>query len=198
MRLKQPDGSPTMSFQTYTAPELQVAHWLNTDRTITLASLRGRVVVLHAFQMLCPSCVSHGLPQAAKIKDTFPEADVAVIGLHTVFEHHAVMGVEALKAFVHEHRIDFPIGVDQASVGSDIPLTMQAYSMQGTPSLVLIDRKGVVRLHRFGRMDDMHLGALIGQLVMELPEPSTAIQHEGSMPTTAAGQCDENGCQIPT
>jgi peroxiredoxin len=158
-----------MSFQTFPAPELQTSHWLNADSPISLASLRGRVVVLHAFQMLCPGCVSHALPQAAKIKETFPEADVAVIGLHTVFEHHAVMGVEALKVFVHEYSIDYPVGVDQASRRSDIPLTMQAYSMQGTPSLVLIDRKGIVRLHRFGRMDDMHLGALIGQLVMEAP-----------------------------
>jgi hypothetical protein len=155
---------------TYPAPELQVSHWLNTDSPMSLAGLRGRVVVLHAFQMLCPGCVAHGLPQAAKIRETFPEADVAVIGLHTVFEHHAVMGVEALKVFMHEYRIDFPVGVDQASTGSDIPLTMQAYGMQGTPSLVLIDRKGIVRLHRFGRMDDMQLGALIGQLVMEASE----------------------------
>jgi peroxiredoxin len=162
-----------MSFQTYPAPELQTSHWLNADSPISLASLRGRVVVLHAFQMLCPGCVSHGLPQASKIRDTFPEADVAVIGLHTVFEHHAVMGVEALKVFVHEYRIGFPVGIDQASAGSDMPLTMQAYSMQGTPSLVLIDRKGIVRLHRFGRMDDMHLGALIGQLVMETRETFT-------------------------
>ena len=187
-----------MSFQTYLAPELQTSHWLNADSPISLASLRGRVVVLHAFQMLCPGCVSHGLPQAAKIRETFPEADVAVIGLHTVFEHHAVTGVDALKAFVHEYRIGFPVGVDQVGVGSDIPLTMQAYSMQGTPSLVLIDRKGTVRLHRFGRMDDMHLGALIGQLVMETPEPSAATKHEGGMPTTTAGLCDEHGCPIPT
>jgi peroxiredoxin len=187
-----------MSFQTFPAPELQISHWLNTDNPITLTGLRGRVVVLHAFQMLCPGCVSHGLPQATKISETFPEADVAVIGLHTVFEHHAVMGVDALKAFVHEYRIGFPVGVDQAGVGSDIPLTMQAYSMQGTPSLVLIDRKGIVRLHRFGRMDDMHLGALIGQLVMEMPEPSAAIEPGGGKPAAATGLCDEHGCPIPT
>lgn len=171
-----------MSLQTIPAPELQVSHWLNTASPLTLAGLRGRVVVLHAFQMLCPSCVSHGLPQASKIRETFPEADVAVIGLHTVFEHHAVMGVEALKAFVHEYRIDFPVGVDQASAGSDIPRTMQAYSLQGTPSLVLIDRQGSVRLQHFGRMDDMHLGALIGQLVMEGAAPSVP------------GHCDDSGC----
>jgi hypothetical protein len=56
-----------MSFQNFPAPELQVSHWLNADSPITLARLRGRVVVVHAFQMLCPSCVSHGLPQATKI-----------------------------------------------------------------------------------------------------------------------------------
>ncbi len=53
------------------APELQVSQWLNTLRSITLAELRGRVVVLHAFQMLCPGCVSHGLPQAAAIHELF-------------------------------------------------------------------------------------------------------------------------------
>ncbi len=187
-----------MNFQTFPAPKLQTSHWLNTDSPVTLASLRGQVVVLHAFQMLCPGCVSHGLPQASKIRETFPKTDVAVIGLHTVFEHHAVMGVEALRAFVHEYSIDFPIGVDQASLGSDIPLTMQAYSMQGTPSLVLIDRKGTVRLHRFGRMDDMHLGALIGQLVMEAPEHPAPTGTGTSTPAAAAGPCDAQGCPLPT
>jgi peroxiredoxin len=187
-----------MRFQSYPAPELQTSHWLNTESPMSLASLRGRVVVLHAFQMLCPGCVSHGLPQASKIKETFPEADVAVIGLHTVFEHHAVMGVEALKVFVHEYHIDFPVGVDQASAGDGIPLTMQAYSMQGTPSLVLIDRQGIVRLHRFGRMDDMHLGALIGQLVMEVPAPTAQSESRSgaSLSAATADRCDDQGCPV--
>lgn len=47
------------------APPLQVSEWLNTPQPISLAPLRGRVVVLHAFQMLCPACVAHGLPPAA-------------------------------------------------------------------------------------------------------------------------------------
>ncbi len=194
-----------MHFQTYPAPELHVSHWLNTASPITLAGLRGRVVVLHAFQMLCPSCVSHGLPQAARVKEAFPEADVAVIGLHTVFEHHAVMGVEALKAFVHEYRIDLPIGVDQASPGSDIPHTMQAYSLQGTPSLVLIDRQGQVRLQHFGHLDDLRLGALIGQLVAQVPQPAAAGHGAGGVHgavgavgagTVAPSRCDDNGCAI--
>ena len=68
------------------APALRVAQWFNTENPITLESLRGRVVVLHAFQMLCPGCVSHGIPQAQRIRDAFLASDVSVIGLHTVFE----------------------------------------------------------------------------------------------------------------
>ena len=89
--------------------------------------------------MLCPGCVSHGLPQAQRVRATFPQEQVAVIGLHTVFEHHAAMTPVALQAFLHEYRIGFPVGVDRADPESPIPLTMRAYAMQGTPTLVLID-----------------------------------------------------------
>lgn len=149
------------------APELQVSQWLNAEAPLTLAALRGRVVVLHAFQMLCPACVSHGLPQAARIHAAFGTDDVAVIGLHTVFEHHAVMTPEALRAFVHENRLAFPIGIDQPAAQGRIPLTMQAYALRGTPSLVLVDRRGRRRLSHFGHLDDLRVGALLGQLVGE-------------------------------
>ena len=46
------------------APPLQVAQWFNTKQPLTLEGLRGRVVVLHAFQMLCPGCVQHAVPQS--------------------------------------------------------------------------------------------------------------------------------------
>ena len=88
------------------APELQAAEWLNTAKPLSLQQLRGKVVAIYAFQMLCPGCVSHGIPQAKTIRATFDEKDVAVLGLHSVFEHHAVMNRAALEAFVHEYRID--------------------------------------------------------------------------------------------
>ena len=156
-----------MDENTETAPELQVSEWINTDQPITLKDLRGRVVVLHAFQMLCPGCVQHGVPQATKIHNAFDRKDLVVLGLHTVFEHHAVMGPDALKVFMHEYRIPFPVGVDAAPAGSDIPLTMQTYGLRGTPSLVVIDRNGYVRLNHFGQVDDLLVGAVLGQLVAE-------------------------------
>ncbi len=150
-----------------TAPELSVSEWLNTDAPMSLASLRGKVVVLHAFQMLCPGCVSMGIPQAERIRQVFDKNDVAVIGLHTVFEHHAAMTPVALKAFVHEYRLTMPIGIDTHSDGDPIPDTMRAYNLRGTPSLILIDRAGVIRYHHFGKVDDLALGAQIALLAVE-------------------------------
>lgn len=149
------------------APSWSVSQWLNTVSPITLDSLRGKVTVLHAFQMLCPACVSHGIPQAKAIHQAFPQDKVAVIGLHTVFEHHAAMTPVALEAFVHEYRLGFPIGIDEADPRGPTPLTMRAYSMEGTPTLILIDKAGYIRLHHFGKLDDIRVGAVIGQLLTE-------------------------------
>lgn len=154
------------------APPLQVAEWLNTPAPLALAALRGRVVVLHAFQMLCPGCLSHGLPQAERVHRVFRNEGVSVIGLHTVFEHHDVMGPDALRVFMHEYRWSFPVGIDQPAQGTGLPRTMQAYHLDGTPSLVLIDRRGHIRLQHLGHIDDLLLGGLIGRLLAEpLPSP---------------------------
>ena len=177
------------------APELQVSQWLNTLRSITLAELRGRVVVLHAFQMLCPGCVLHGLPQATAIHDTFPAADVAVIGIHCVFEHHSAMTPVALEAFLYEYRIRFPVAVDRPSTSGNIPHTMEAFGMRGTPTLILLDRQGCIRLNHFGRMDDLRVGATIGQLVSEAAiDPYS--NHYQEQHAAERGGCDGEGCAI--
>jgi hypothetical protein len=150
------------------APAWDVQTWLNTEAPLSLEDLRGTVVVVHAFQMLCPGCVSHGIPQAKAIHQAFPPGRVQVIGLHTVFEHHAAMGEVALRAFLHEYRIRFPVGIDRPDPrGNPIPLTMQAWHLQGTPTLVVIDAAGRIRLHHFGQLEDLRVGAVIGQLLAE-------------------------------
>jgi hypothetical protein len=53
------------------------------------------------------------------------------------------------------------------SAGSPIPHTMERYKMRGTPSLVLIDKQGLVRKHTFGPVDDLRIGAEIGALTQE-------------------------------
>lgn len=149
-----------------TLDDLSVSEWLNAAPDFGPASLAGRVVAVEAFQMLCPGCVSHGLPQAKAIRQIFAEADVAVIGLHSVFEHHAAMTPVSLAAFLHEYRIPFPVGVDRPGAGA-LPVTMERFRLQGTPSLLLFDRAGILRAHHFGQVHDMVIGAEIASLLAE-------------------------------
>ncbi|QPI53357.1 redoxin family protein [Massilia antarctica] len=160
------------------APEFQVVAWLNAPVPVSLAGLRGKVVAAYAFQMLCPGCVSHAIPQAKHVRQIFAREDVEVLGLHTVFEHHAAMGSAALEAFIHEYRIDFPVGIDQPSGQGPLPLTMQAYQLRGTPTLLLFDRQGVLRHTLLGAVHDMQVGALIAQLAAR----TTAQPHQPHQP----------------
>ena len=138
------------------APELQTTDWLNTDEPTLLGALRGKVVLIEAFQMLCPGCVSHGLPQAMRAHRVFDRDEVAVVGLHTVFEHHDAQGSRAaLAAFLHEYKITFPVGIDAPSGRGGLPKTMALYGMKGTPTLLLVDKRGRLRKHKFGWEDDL-------------------------------------------
>lgn len=152
------------------APELSVSQWFNTDDTPTLESLRGEVVIIEAFQMLCPGCVTAGIPQAQRIQQIFGKT-VTILGLHTVFEHHEAMTPTSLEAFLYEYRITFPVGVDEQVAGSEIPRTMREYALRGTPSLIFIDRAGRLRANTFGQHDDLAVGALIARLIDE-PAPT--------------------------
>ena len=148
--------------------DLDVSGWVG-DRSVDLDELRGKVVLVEAFQMLCPGCVSHGIPQAQRIHRTFNPDQAAVIGLHTVFEHHDVMGPDALAAFVSEYGIDFPVAIDRSD-GQRLPVTMRRYQLQGTPSMILADRTGRIRRIEFGQVQDLAVGAWIGQLLAEPAE----------------------------
>lgn len=149
------------------AAEWKVERWFNTQQPLSVASLHGKVIVLEAFQMLCPGCVSEGLPQALRVHATFSPDQVAVVGLHTVFEHHQAMTPVSLEAFLHEYRISFPVAVDLPDPQSAAPLTMREYSMRGTPTLILIDAEGFIRQHYFGKVSDLVLGAEIALLIAE-------------------------------
>lgn len=148
-------------------PAWKVVQWFNTQQALELDDLRGKVVMLHTFQMLCPACVLHATPQAQRVRKAFPLAEVAVIGLHTVFEHHDVMGSRALQAFIHEFGLRFPVGIDAPGDVGPLPQTMSMLDLQGTPSVLLLDRQGRIRLNHFGRLEDMELGAMLGQLMAE-------------------------------
>lgn len=171
------------------SPEWRVSRWFNSEAPLSLDALRGKVVMVSAFQMLCPGCVSEGLPQARRVREGFPDDDLAVVGLHTVFEHHSAMTPVSLEAFLHEYRITFPVGVDETDSSSPIPLTMQAYAMRGTPTTLLFDRSGHLRRNVFGHVPDLRLGAEIMALIGESGlAAGTSANHQSEV-------CTPEGCR---
>lgn len=180
-----------------TARPWRIDAWLNTPTPLSLEGLRGRVVVLLAFQMLCPGCVAQALPLAMRVHRSFAQQDVAMIGLHTVFEHHDAMTQTALAAFLHEYRIGFPVGIDLADGPHPVPATMRAYSMRGTPTWMLYDTHGRLRGQWFGGIEPLRLGADIGALLerghsAEDAQPPGATGPGAGVP--ALQSCDAAAC----
>lgn len=56
------------SYSSVIAPELMISEWLNAENDLTLETLRGNVVVMEAFQMLCLGCVSRSLSQIKSVQ----------------------------------------------------------------------------------------------------------------------------------
>ena len=171
------------------APELAVSAWFNVPQPLSLAALRGRPVFLHSFQLLCPGCVSDAIPQVKRIERVFGHTDLQVIGIHTVFEHHAAMSPTTLKAFLHEYRLTSPVAVDLADGDSDIPVTMRRYGLRGTPSSVLIGRDGTILHHAFGVEDDLAVGARLAMALAAAPPGNLATGADAAAQDCGDGQC---------
>lgn len=166
-------------FDPQNPPELEASTWLNAPEPRPLESLKGRVVVLTAFQTHCPGSLKHGLPQAERVAQGFSDDEVVVIGLNTAFEEPEKQTADKLAAFLTEHGLTFPVAKDTVN-GGDIPKTMAAYEIQGTPTTLIFDRQGRLRRHYLGRVDDIRLAAEVMAFCMEAPnapvEQSMAVE----------------------
>jgi len=178
------------TFDPENPPALVTAQFYNAPEAPTLAKLKGKVVVLVGFQMLCPGSLRHSLPQAERLARAFNADEVAVLGLHMVFENHKDMTPSLLEPFLKSERISIPVLVD-APGDAGVPKTMETYGMQGTPTLLLFDRQGRLRRHYLGAVDDVRLGAEIMALAMEDPkaerEVSVAIERRLAATLTDPG-----------
>ncbi|MDX2289276.1 MAG: TlpA disulfide reductase family protein [Hyphomicrobiaceae bacterium] len=151
-------------------PDFSVETWINTLKAPTLADLKGRVVVVAAFQTGCKGSLTHGIPQAQRVAENFDPRQVVVIGLVTPFENAEGQTKERVEAFAAEHGLMFPIAIDKIVPGQDMTATMEAYELRGTPSVLVFDRQGRVRRHYLGEASDIRLASEIMAMLVEHPE----------------------------
>jgi len=147
------------------APELSGAGgWINTDGPLTLASLRGRVVLLDFWTFCCINCL-RVIEEVRPLEERFGDR-LVVIGVHSPkFPHeqdHA-----AVERAVRRHRVEHPV-VDDPEMR-----TWQEYGVRAWPTLVVIDPAGYVVASAAGEGNGQAVGALIEQLLNDAGAPVT-------------------------
>jgi thiol-disulfide isomerase/thioredoxin len=142
---------------TVRAPEFPAGlEWLNTERPLTLAALRGKVVILDFWTYCCINC-QHVLPQLRRLEERFPN-ELAVIGVHSA-KFTSEEETYNVRAAVMRHDIRHPVVNDRAFV------MWRAYAVRAWPTIVIIDPDGKVIGGHSGEFDAAPLGDLIGDLI---------------------------------
>jgi cytochrome oxidase Cu insertion factor (SCO1/SenC/PrrC family) len=131
--------------------------------------LRGRVVVIDFFQLWCPGSNEFSVPLFKSWQDRFAgRDDVMLVSIETVFEGHDVQTPERLRAYVRESGLTHPVGIDAYAPDDPvIPVTMKRFGTEGTPQVVIVDKRGKIRFSHFGRFDPLVVEAFIERLTRE-------------------------------
>ena len=141
------------------APELEGGRgWLNTDRPLRLAGLRGKVVLLDFWTYGCVNCM-HVIPDLKRLEEKYPK-ELVVVGVHSAkFENEKE--TENIRRIVLRYGLEHPVVND-----ADFRI-WQAYAVRAWPTLVLIDPAGYVVGYASGEGNYNVLDEAIGKLVEE-------------------------------
>ncbi|MDQ0425121.1 thiol-disulfide isomerase/thioredoxin [Cellulomonas iranensis] len=157
------------------ASELVGRGWLNTGgRDVTLADLRGKVVVLDFWTFCCINCL-HVLDELREIEERHRDV-LVIVGVHSPkFVHEA--DPVALAAAVERYEVHHPVLDDPDLV------TWQAFTARAWPTLVVIDPEGYVVAQMAGEGHAHAVETLVAELVAEHEAKGTL--HRGDGPYVA-------------
>ena len=126
-----------------TAPEIRgIEKWLNTSGPQTLASLKGKVVLVDFWTYSCINCL-RTLPHVEAWYNKYHSSGFEVIGVSTpefAFEKDPGNVARAIK----QYGIPYPVALDNNYK------TWNAYNNQYWPAEYLIDATGKIRRTEFG------------------------------------------------
>jgi thiol-disulfide isomerase/thioredoxin len=118
------------------APELSGAvAWLNVPAPLSLAALRGKVVLLDFWTYGCINCI-HILPDLKKLEARFPN-ELVVIGVHAA-KFTNEQATENIRQIIRRYEITHPVANDAEF------RIWRAYTVRAWPSRVIIDPAGYI------------------------------------------------------
>jgi DNA-binding beta-propeller fold protein YncE len=118
------------------APELTGGSgWLNTDRPLSIAALKGKVILLDFWTYGCINCM-HIIPDLKRLEAKYPN-QLVVIGVHSAkFKNEKE--TENIRRIILRYELEHPVYND-----SDFNV-WQSYGVHAWPTQVLIDPAGYI------------------------------------------------------
>ncbi len=131
----------------------------NTMRTLTNRDLAGKVVVIDFWASWCGPCVVE-LPEIQKLVDHYNRANKRVLIL-ALSQDMLPEQIPALRKFIEKTLADKGINLTSGPAGriglDPTNAVGRAFSVEGFPSLVILDGKGIVRSAYVGYHSDTDL-----------------------------------------
>ena len=149
------------------APEfLEIASWINSE-PLTMAELRGQVVLIDFWTYTCVNCI-RTFPYLKEWHRKYADKGLVIVGVHRpefTFEENR----ENVISAVERHGLQYPTAQDNASA------TWDAYSNRFWPAKYLIDANGYVHYTHFGEGAYAETEGKIRELLVETGAEIAAI-----------------------
>jgi len=144
------------------APELTNTIWINSDKPLRLAALRGQVVLIQFWTFECINCY-HTLPY---MKDAF--AKYKTLGVQFIGVHYPEFDYERdlnnVKNFIVKEGITYPVTTDNDGAA------WNAYEMHAWPAFIIVDKNGHMRYRQIGEGGYDMISQVLDALIAE-PAP---------------------------
>lgn len=179
-----PTNKQKFNITAYDAPELKnIAAWINSDPK-TIASLKGKVVLIDFWTYSCINC-QRTQPYLNAWYDKYSNDGLVIVGVHAPefgFEKVTKNVQDAVKSA----NIKYPVALDNDFA------TWQAYENRFWPAKYLIDKDGQVRYTHFGEGDYAETEETIQALLKESGQTVTdKIEVDRSINSSVRGQTPE-------
>jgi cytochrome c biogenesis protein CcdA/thiol-disulfide isomerase/thioredoxin len=169
--------------------------WFNTpgERPLTLAGLRGRVVLVDFWTYTCINCL-RTLPELKALDARYRGQGLTVVGVHTPeFAFEADAG--NVRRAIRDEGLRYPVAQDNGYK------TWDAYGNQYWPAQYLIDARGHIRYVHFGEGGAEETQAAIRSLLAEagdrrlgpLARPKVEVPSRLATPETYVGSTRAQG-----
>ena len=149
------------------APELTNEIWINSDKPLRLADLRGKVVLLEFWTFGCYNC-KNTLPAMKEFHEKYSDKGLVIIGDHFP-EFSYERDVENVRQAVKDNGIKYAVAIDNDGA------VWSSYLQRYWPTVYLIDKRGHIRYRVIGEHDYRMTEEAIKALLSEASEPTTAV-----------------------